>query len=235
MFAETIIAGAREMGVQMSPEQARMFETYHEMLIQANAQFNLTRVADDMREAIDRNYLDCIAPIAHGFSPETAIDVGSGAGFPGVPLAIMLPNTRFTLLDALDKRVKFLQSVIDALKLNAVCIHARCEDAARNPALREKFECAVARAVAPMNVLSEYLMPFVRVGGQMVALKGPSLESELAGANNALKALGGGKISAFDALIPGRDWAHKIAVIEKKSSTPDKYPRKAGTPERKPL
>lgn len=235
MFAETIIAGAREMGVQMSPEQARMFETYHEMLIQANAQFNLTRVADDMREAIDRNYLDCIAPIAHGFSPETAIDVGSGAGFPGVPLAIMLPNTRFTLLDALDKRVKFLQSVIDALKLNAVCIHARCEDAARNPALREKFECAVARAVAPMNVLSEYLMPFVRVGGQMVALKGPSLESELAGANNALKALGGGKISAFDAPIPGHDWAHKIAVIEKKSSTPDKYPRKAGTPERKPL
>ena len=235
MFAETIIAGAREMGVQMSPEQARMFETYHEMLLQANAQFNLTRVADDMREAIDRNYLDCIAPVAHGFSPETAIDVGSGAGFPGVPLAIMLPNTRFTLLDALDKRVKFLQSVIDALKLNAVCIHARCEDAARNPSLREKFECAVARAVAPMNVLSEYLMPFVRVGGQMVALKGPSLESELAGANNALKALGGGKISAFDAPIPGRDWAHKIAVIEKKSSTPDKYPRKAGTPERKPL
>lgn len=235
MFAETIIAGAREMGVQMSPEQARMFETYHEMLIQANAQFNLTRVADDMREAIDRNYLDCISPIAHGFSPETAIDVGSGAGFPGVPLAIMLPNTRFTLLDALDKRVKFLQSVVDALKLNAVCIHARCEDAARNPALREKFECAVARAVAPMNVLSEYLMPFVRVGGQMVALKGPSLESELASANNALKALGGGKISAFDATIPGRDWAHKIAVIEKKSSTPDKYPRKAGTPERKPL
>ena len=235
MFAETIIAGAREMGVQMSPEQARMFETYHEMLIQANAQFNLTRVADDMREAIDRNYLDCIAPIAHGFSPETAIDVGSGAGFPGVPLAIMLPNTRFTLLDALDKRVKFLQSVVDALKLNAVCIHARCEDAARNPALREKFECAVARAVAPMNVLSEYLMPFVRVGGQMVALKGPSLKTELAGANNALKALGGGKISAFDAPIPGRDWAHKIAVIEKKSSTPDKYPRKAGTPERKPL
>ena len=235
MFAETIIAGAREMGVQMSPEQARMFETYHEMLIQANAQFNLTRVADDMREAIDRNYLDCIAPIAHGFSPETAIDVGSGAGFPGVPLAIMLPNTRFTLLDALDKRVKFLQSVVDALKLNAVCIHARCEDAARNPALREKFECAVARAVAPMNVLSEYLMPFVRIGGQMVALKGPSLETELAGANNALKALGGGKISMFDAPIPGRDWAHKIAVIEKKSSTPDKYPRKAGTPERKPL
>ena len=86
-----------------------------------------------------------------------------------------------------------------------------------------------------MNVLSEYLMPFVRVGGQMVALKGPSLETELAGANNALKALGGGKISVFDAPISGRDWAHKIAVIEKKSSTPDKYPRKAGTPERKPL
>ena len=235
MFAETIIAGAREMGVQMSPEQARMFETYHEMLIQANAQFNLTRVADDMREAIDRNYLDCIAPIAHGFSPETAIDVGSGAGFPGVPLAIMLPNTRFTLLDALDKRVKFLQSVADALHLNAEAVHLRCEDAARSPALRERFDCAVARAVAPMNVLAEYLLPFVRVGGRMLALKGPSLEAEMAEAEYAISTLGGRADGVIPVEIPGRDWRHSLAKVAKIAPTPGKYPRKAGTPEKSPI
>ncbi len=235
MFIERILSGAREMGIPMTDEQARKFELYHELLVQANAQFNLTRVPDDIGEAIDRNYLDCISPVARGFSPQTAIDVGSGAGFPGIPLAIMLPETRFTLLDALDKRVKFLDSVVRELNLNAECIHARCEDAARTPALREQFDCAVARAVAPMNVLCEYLLPFVRVGGTVVALKGPQLESELAGAQKALKTLGGRVEGAFAAPIPHRDWNHKIAVLKKIVPTPPAYPRKAGTPERKPL
>lgn len=235
MFIEEILSGARAMGIAMTAGQARKLELYHEMLVQANAQFNLTRVPDDIGEAIDRNYLDCIAPIAHGFAPQTAIDVGSGAGFPGIPLAIMLPETRFTLLDALDKRVKFLKSVSAELKLNVQCIHARCEDAARNPALREQFDCAVARAVAPMNVLCEYLLPFVRVGGTVVALKGPQLQSELADAENALKTLGGRLEGAFDSPIPHRDWNHKIAVLKKVAPTPPAYPRKAGTPERKPL
>ena len=235
MFRDTILAGANQMNIAMSDRQAEMFETYHEMLVSANQQFNLTRVPDAIREAIDRNYLDCLSPLSYGFSPENAIDVGSGAGFPGIPLAIMCPDTHFTLLDALDKRVKFLQSVVDNLHLNVTCLHARCEDAAQNPAYRERFEVAVARAVAPMNVLSEYLMPFVRVGGKMIALKGPNLESELKDAKNALLLLGGGNVIAQEAPVPGRDWAHKIAVVQKIKATPARYPRKAGTPERKPL
>ena len=235
MFIERILSGAREMGIPMTDGQARKFERYHELLVQANAQFNLTRVPDDIGEAIDRNYLDCISPVPRGFSPQTAIDVGSGAGFPGIPLAIMLPETRFTLLDALDKRVKFLQSVADALHLNAEAVHLRCEDAARSPALRERFDCAVARAVAPMNVLAEYLLPFVRVGGRMLALKGPSLEAEMAEAEYAISTLGGRADGVIPVEIPGRDWRHSLAKVAKIAPTPGKYPRKAGTPEKKPL
>ncbi len=235
MFRDMILAGALQMNIAMSENQAEMFALYHKMLISANAQFNLTRVPDDMREAIDRNYLDCLSPLSHGFAPQNAIDVGSGAGFPGIPLAIMCPDTHFTLLDALDKRVKFLQSVVDALHLNATCLHARCEDAAHLPAYRERFDAAVARAVAPMNVLCEYMMPFVRVGGKMIALKGPALDAELKEAKAALSLLGGGDALALDAPVPGRDWMHKIAIVQKTKPTPGKYPRKAGIPERKPL
>ena len=179
MLEKMLIASAAQMGISLSDAQAEQFARYHEMLTEANARFNLTRVPDDLREAADRNYLDCMAPVAAGAleGVQTLIDVGSGAGFPGIPLSILMPGTHVVLLDALDKRVKFLQSVADALHLNAEAVHLRCEDAARSPALRERFDCAVARAVAPMNVLAEYLLPFVRVGGRLLALKGPSLEA----------------------------------------------------------
>ena len=138
MFQQILLARAAEMGVSMTPDQAAQFERYHEMLADANARMNLTRVPGEAREAIDRNYLDCVAPLAgclpraEGFPDvETAVDVGSGAGFPGIPLAIMLPSVRFTLIDALAKRVDFLRSVIDELGLNAEALHLRAEDAAR--------------------------------------------------------------------------------------------------------
>ena len=176
------------MGIPMTGEQAGQFDIYHNMLVEANARMNLTRVPDDIAEAVDRNYLDCIAPLSRDFpAVKTAVDVGSGAGFPGIPLAIMLPEVRFTLMDALQKRVDFLQSVIDALHLNAEAAHLRAEDAARRDDLREGFDLAVARAVAPMNVLCEYMLPLVKVGGHMLALKGPGLDEELARAENALK------------------------------------------------
>ena len=220
----------------MTERQAEQFEAYHDMLVAANARMNLTRVPDDPREAVDRNYLDCIAPLAGGF-PEapTAADVGSGAGFPGIPLAIMLPDTRFTLIDALSKRVEFLRAVIARLGLNAEALHLRAEDAARQGALRERFDLTTARAVAPMNALCEFMLPLTRVGGRMLALKGPGLEAELAGAENAL-ALLGGEIERIQPLaIPGRDWNHRAAWIAKIAPTPDKYPRRAGMADKKPL
>ena len=224
------------MGIPMSQGQVEQFNTYHEMLVEANARMNLTRVPEDPAEAVDRNYLDCVAPLAGGFpAANTAVDVGSGAGFPGIPLAIMLPDIRFTLVDALGKRVDFLKTVIERLGLNAEALHLRAEDAARRDDLREGFDLAVARAVAPMNVLCEYMLPLVRVGGKMLALKGPGLDEELAQAENALRLLGGELERIQPLAIPGRDWNHRAAWIAKTAPTPQKYPRRAGTVEKKPL
>ena len=133
MLATMMLESAKAMGIEMSEKQAGQFEKYHEMLIEANKQFNLTRVPDELREAVDRNYLDCISPLAHGFPKDakTLVDVGSGAGFPGIPLSIMLPDVHVVMVDALDKRVKFLKSVIDELDLNAEAVHSRAEDAAK--------------------------------------------------------------------------------------------------------
>ena len=236
-FTKAMLERAAAAGIPLNMEQAEKFETYHRMLIEANARFNLTRVPDDEAEAIDRNYLDCIAPLAIGLLEARAslIDVGSGAGFPGIPLAICLPETRIVLMDSLGKRVEFLHSVIEALHLNARAVHLRAEDGARKPEYREAFDLATARAVAPLNLLCEYLLPFVKPGGRMLALKGPGLTEEVAAAENALSVLGG-RFLRSDALpIPGRDWDHRAAWIEKVAPTSDKYPRRAGKPEKKPL
>jgi 16S rRNA (guanine527-N7)-methyltransferase len=236
MLKTLLLERAAAMGIPMTGEQAGQFDIYHNMLVEANARMNLTRVPDDIAEAVDRNYLDCIAPLAGGFpAVAAAVDVGSGAGFPGIPLAIMLQDTRFTLIDALGKRVDFLRDVIARLGLNAGALHLRAEDAARQGVLREGFDLAVARAVAPMNVLCEYMLPLLRVGGCMLALKGPGLDEELARAENALSLLGGG-ISRVQSLpIPGRDWDHRAVWIKKTAPTPDKYPRRAGAAEKRPL
>ena len=236
-FTKAMLERAAAAGIPLNAEQAEKFETYHRMLIEANARFNLTRVPDDEAEAIDRNYLDCIAPLAVGLPEARAslIDVGSGAGFPGIPLAICLPETRIVLMDSLGKRVEFLQSVIGALGLNAQAVHLRAEDGARKPAYREAFDLATARAVAPLNLLCEYLLPFVKVGGRMLALKGPGLDEEVAAAENALATLGGQFLRSDALPIPGRDWDHRAAWIEKVAPTSEKYPRRAGKPEKKPL
>lgn len=236
MFKKMLIDGAKAMRIEMSPGQAEKFEIYHNMLVEANARMNLTRVPEDLREAIDRNYLDCIAPLSKDFPDvKTAVDVGSGAGFPGIPLSIMLPDVHFVLVDALSKRVGFLQDVIAKLGLNAEAHHLRAEDAARRPELREQFDMATARAVASLNLLSEYLLPFVKEGGWMLTLKGPSLDEELAEAAYALEVLGGAWERTEALAIPGRDWDHRCAWIRKVQPTPEKYPRKAGQPEKKPL
>lgn len=228
---------AKAAGLNLSEEQAKQFETYHSMLIDANAKFNLTRVSEDIAEAIDRNYLDCCMPFAGDFPSDvkTIADIGSGAGFPGIPISIYRPDIHVVMMDSLGKRVEFLKSVIDALGLNAEAVHIRAEDGARKGEYREAFDMATARAVASLNLLSEYLLPFVKVGGWMMALKGPTLEEELDQAQNALSILGGEFIREEKAVIPGRDWDHRLAYIKKVAATPEKYPRKAGKPEKKPL
>ena len=234
---DLLLRRAEAAGIPLTAEQAEKFEVYHRMLAEANARFNLTRVPEDAAEAVDRNYLDCIAPLKAGLPEGVAriIDVGSGAGFPGVPLAICLPEVHFVLLDSLGKRVEFLRSVIDALGLNAEALHLRAEEGARRPQLREQFDLATARAVAPLNLLAEYLLPFVRVGGRMLAYKGPGLDAERAEAEFAFETLGARFERAEAVAIPGRDWNHCLAWVEKIAPTPDKYPRRSGKPEKSPL
>ena len=231
-----MLEGAEAMGIAMTGEQAAKFATYHAMLTEANQRMNLTRVPEDLKESADRNYLDSIAPLTCDF-PEArlAVDVGSGAGFPGIPLSILLPETRFVLMDSLAKRVEFLQAVIAALNLNAEAVHLRAEEAGRSPEYRERFDLAVARAVAPMNVLSELMLPLVRVGGHMLAMKGPGLDEEIAASQKALAALGGSVLRTEALNVPGRDWDHRAALIAKVAPTPDKYPRQPGMPRKRPL
>ena len=232
---QRLINGAGAMGIEMTPAQAAMFAEYHRMLEAANAQMNLTRVTGD--EAIDRNYLDSITPLAGALPAgiRTLADIGSGAGFPGIPLAIMLPQVEITLIDALDKRVKFLNDVISSLGLNAKAVHARAEEAGRRPELRERFDVVTSRAVAAMNVLCELALPLTRLGGTMLAYKGPTWREELEEARDALEKLGGSFTGAQEAHIPGRDWAHWLVRIEKTAPCPEQYPRRPGMPEKRPL
>lgn len=234
---ELIQNKAREFGIDMKCEQAEKFAAYHEMLVERNKVMNLTAVSDDVEEAIDRNYLDCISILKTDALRDikTIIDVGSGAGFPGIPLSIMCPDIHFTLMDALNKRIGFLNEVIEKLGLNATAVHYRAEDGARKPEFRESFDAATARAVAEVNLLSEYMMPFIKTGGKMILYKGPGLTDELERAQNALDILQGSVESVHDIRIPGREWEHTICVIRKTGAVPEKYPRRAGKPEKKPL
>ncbi|MCR4577218.1 MAG: 16S rRNA (guanine(527)-N(7))-methyltransferase RsmG [Clostridiales bacterium] len=232
---EYLLSQAAIMGLDMSPAQADKLIGYHELIISANGKMNLTRVGDDFAEAVDRNYLDSLTAVKYLKDCASVIDVGSGAGLPGVPLSVMLPQTRFTLMDSLNKRVEFLAEVVGALELNAEALHMRSEDAGRNALYREGFDAAVARAVAPLNILCEWLLPLVKTGGRMLALKGPTAEEEAKEAGFALSELGGEIASIHDAPMPGRDWNHRIVEIIKTKATPDKYPRRAGMAEKRPL
>ncbi len=240
MIQSLIKASAQALGIELSASQAEQFSAYHELLLEGNQRMNLTRIrVDEPKEAVDRHYIDSIAPLAQpGLlrGCKHIVDVGAGAGFPGVPLAIMLPGTHVVMLDALKKRVGFLNEVIEKLGLNAEAVHVRAEDAGHDPALRERFDAAVARAVAALPQLLELSLPLVRVGGVFVAYKGPTLAEELRDSASTIRALGGGKTRVYDACVPDRvDWEHKLCAVEKTKGTPKGYPRKPAEIEKKPI
>ena len=229
--------GCAALGVALSGEQLARFENFVALLAEANAVQDLTAITDP-REVADRHLLDSLTVLRYArLIPPGAriVDVGSGAGFPGVPLAIARPDLEVTLLDAGRKRVDFLRRVLLALGLRAEAIHARAEDAARLPEHRERYDAALSRAVTALPALLELALPFVRVGGHAVAWKGPAAGEELAGGRRAAVLLGGNLLPALDAPVPGRDWRHILLVAEKAEPTARQYPRRAGVPERKPL
>ena len=226
-------------GLQPDEKAAARFLLYNDLLLETNKSLNLTAITE-FDDVVVKHFLDsCMAlsDRAEVFSgPLRLVDVGTGAGFPGLPLKIMRPEIRLTLIDSLRKRVDFLQDTVRKLELDHVdCIHARAEEAGRDPALREQFDLAVSRAVARLSVLSEYVLPFVKEGGLFIAYKSGDMAEELQEAGNALRILGGTveKVSVFT--IPGTDYERSLIYIRKTAKTPEKYPRKAGKPEKKPL
>ena len=233
-----LLAGARAMGLALTEEAADSFALYHAMLIEANRTMNLTRVPDDPAEAVDRNYLDSLALLTVPGLTEnvrTLCDVGAGAGFPGIPLAIARPDIRVTLMDSLGKRVAFLNGVIERLGLNAEAVHIRAEEAARLASYRDAFDLVTARAVAALPVLCELALPLVKPGGHFAAYKGPSLDEELPASQTVMKRLNAGEAACFPAPIPGRDWDHRLCVVKKLGATPKSFPRKPGEAARNPI
>lgn len=225
----------------LSETQARQFSDYHEFLVSENEKINLTAITD-FEDVVMKHFIDsCMWKLKDLTAGDkvTLIDVGTGAGFPGMPLKIVYPELHLVLLDALGKRVDFLQRLVTLLGLSDVdCLHGRAEDYAspdREDTLRESCDFAVSRAVAGLNVLAEYCLPFVRVGGYFVAYKSGQVEEELNNADHALSLLGGTLREIRKFSLPGREEERSLVIIEKTSETPLKYPRKAGKVQKKPL
>ena len=236
MIAERVRSGAQRMGIELDAQACDRFARYYELLVEGNKRMNLTAVLEP-EEAADRHFLDCIAPIAKDLLPQGAriVDVGTGAGFPGLPLLIARPDLKLTLVDALNKRLGFLRCVLDELGLQAEVVHMRAEDFSRKVEYREQYDIAAARAVAAVSPLMEYLLPCVRRGGFALCWKGPDIAQEAEAARKAIFLLGGKARQPIGYEIPGRDWQHNLFIVDKVSNTPKTYPRKAGTPSKNPL
>lgn len=217
----------------LSDGQAQRFARYYELLVERNKVMNLTAITDPA-EVAQKHFADSALPLELSLIPPGArcADVGTGAGFPGVPLLILRPDIELTLIDSLQKRVAFLEDVLKELGLTARCVHARAEDAGRSKDLRGYFDVALSRAVAPVNVLAELTFPLLKTGGVSLMYKGPAAKEEAAAAKRALQLLSG------EAQIrsANRPWGERALVVAtKRGPTPDAYPRKAGTPSRSPL
>lgn len=236
-FRDYLQDAAEAYGLCLTERMVEQFTLYYELLLEWNEKINLTAITEPKEVAI-KHMIDSLSCLDEKVFPEGAsvIDVGTGAGFPGIPLKIFRPDLKLTLLDSLNKRIKFLQEVVDRLELSEVqCIHARAEEGARNKALREKFDVAVSRAVARLQVLAEYCMPFVRVGGYFVALKGMKYAQESQEGQRAVKLLGGKACRAMPVHLPSLEDKRAVLYIQKLKNTSKAYPRKAGTPDKNPL
>lgn len=228
---------AKHVGLDFNDEKYERFMKYKDLLKDWNEKVNLTAITDD-EEIIRKHFIDSIKIFS--FEPlknaKKIIDIGTGGGFPGIPMKIMMPQAEVVLLDSLKKRINVLENILKEIGINDVTtIHGRAEDYAKESIYRESFDAVVSRAVANLTVLSEFCLPYVKIGGYFVAMKGPSVDEEVAEAKKAIDILGGKLKDIIEVEIEDSDLKHNLVIVEKIKNTPKQYPRKAGTAAKKPL
>lgn len=234
-FKRTLAKLLQDIKIDIEEEQMNQFFEYMNLLLEWNEKINLTAITEQ-NDIILKHFVDCLTIQKYMKKDQKIVDIGTGAGFPGIPLAIMNQNNQFILVDSLNKRIHFLDEVKEKVGLKNVCtFHMRAEEFGQNKLYREKFDMAVSRAVANLSVLVEYLLPAVKVGGKVICMKGSQVEEEIEQAKFAIKELGGIVLEKEEFFLPETDMKRNILVLEKISSTPKKYPRKVGLPSKQPL
>ncbi len=226
---------AEKMNIFLTEIQIEQFFKYMQLLLEWNEKINLTAILDP-KEIILKHFIDSLSIYKYIENEEKILDIGTGAGFPGIPLKILFPEKEMVLLDSLNKRISFLEIVIQELKLkNIKAIHGRAEEFIKVNKQRENYKVVVSRAVAKLNVLLEYMLPFTVVGGKCICMKSNDIEEEENQAKKAIEILGGKLEKVDEVILPDSDIIRKIVIISKEKSTPKQYPRKAGTPTKKPI
>ncbi len=245
---DLLVRHAAELGIRLSPRQVQAFQTYRRELLEWNKRFNLTAITQEEHIEI-RHFLDSLTCLVamrqvgamlgqapRGATPLRLLDVGSGAGFPGIPLRIVCPHWRVTLLEATGKKVRFLEHLRQVLGLGDLeILHGRAEDWAKDAAHREQYDWVAARAVAEMPALAELTLPFARLGGYVLAMKGETAEAEVAQAERAFRILGGELAKIIKIALPGLVEERRLVIVRKIASTPEAYPRRPGIPAKRPL
>lgn len=234
---EKFKSGLSDLGIELTEKQIDQFLTYYEMLVEKNKVMNLTAITE-FDEVIEKHFLDSLSliKVKDLHNRTNVLDLGTGAGFPGIPLKIAFPELNITLMDSLNKRILFLQDVINELGLTDIeAVHGRAEEAARNKKYREKYDLCVSRAVANISTLSEYCLPFVKVGGQFISYKSGNIDEELDSAKKGIKILGGTITDVHKFDLGENKQGRSFVIIDKNQPTPKTYPRKAGTPSKNPL
>jgi 16S rRNA (guanine527-N7)-methyltransferase len=224
-------------GILLTDEKLELFQLYYETLVEWNEKMNLTAITD-REEVFLKHFYDSITLSFHFdvSKVESIADIGSGAGFPSLPLKIVFPHLKVTIVDSLNKRITFLKHLVEQLGLKDVnLVHGRAEDLGNQPAFRDRFDLVTARAVARLNVLSEFCLPFCRVGGHFIAMKGAKAEEEVSEASKAIRTLGGRLVDAPSFSLPLETSHRQIIIIHKEKPTPKAYPRKAGLPAKSPI
>lgn len=232
-FSKELKEKAKLINIELEDKQIEKFYNYMKLLLEWNEKINLTAITEP-KEVILKHFIDCATILKYIENNMSIVDVGTGAGFPGIPLNIINSNANYTLVDSLNKRINFLNEVIEKVKLqNINTVHSRIEDFTKNN--KESFDIATSRAVASLNILLEYLLPLVKVGGICICMKGSNAKEEIENASKALEILGGKIEKVEEIILPDSDIERNIVIVRKVKNTPNKYPRKAGMATKEPI